>query len=114
MIRLLAYAVCLAGFVWLALESMRFTQAVTDARTRSSGMSTAGGDEARRAVNSFYVDIWLHRPSMLLPASMLLAGATMLLVLCRPTKAEPGAAPNGGPGEQIRGSGISGGPPSVT
>lgn len=118
MTRALAYAVCLAGVVWLALESVHFRQAIRtsrdDAYSRMEHVIPDRVGDAGKVLNSYYEDVYLHLPSMLWPAGMLIVGSTVLFVVRRPNKAEPGAAPNGGPMTRLGSSGVTDGPPSVS
>jgi hypothetical protein len=93
MTRVLAYAVCLAGFVWLGLGSVHFRQAIrtslADAYPRFERVVPPDhvGD-AGKVLNSYYEDVYLHLPSIFWPAGMLMVGSTVLFIVRRPNKAE--------------------------
>ena len=70
--------------------------------------------DAGKVLNSYYEDVYLHLPSIFWPAGMLMLGCTVLLMVRRPNKAEPDAAPNGGPATRLGNSGATEGPPSVS
>ena len=82
MTRPLAYMVCLAGFVWLGFESLRFRQTLRsslhEAYSRLHRVIPDHATDAGKVLNSYYEDVYANIPSILLPASMLIAGATVL------------------------------------
>jgi hypothetical protein len=118
MTRVLAYAVCLAGVVWLAFESVHFRQAIRtsrdDAYSRMEHVLPDRVGDAGKVLNSYYEDVYLDLPSMFWPAGMLIVGSTVLFIVPRPNKTQPGTAPNGGPTTRLGGSGVTDGPLSVS
>jgi hypothetical protein len=118
MIRILAYIVCLAGILWLAIESVRFRQAIRNSlQTAYSQLDRVvpdRADDAGKVLNSYYEDVYLHLPSTFWPAGILMVGSTILLMVRMPRRAEPTAPPNGGPATRFAGSRAAEGPPSVS
>jgi hypothetical protein len=84
MIRILAYIVCLSGFLWLGLGSLRFRQSI---RTTLNGayselhrLDPDSSDVSGKILNSYYESVYSNLPHTVLPATMLMLGATVLLL----------------------------------
>lgn len=116
MTRLLAYLVCVAGFVWLGFESVRFRQEVRDSlQTAYAQMHQVIPDhatDAGKVLNGYYEEVYAKQPSIFWPAGLLLAGATALLLLRG--NASPSFAENRGSAGSIDRSKRPGVPPSVS
>jgi len=118
MIRLLSYVICIAAFAWLGLGSLHFRKSIrTSLKDAYALMDRVDPDHAGdngKVLNSYYEDVYRHLPAIVVPACMLMIGATALLLSGPAHKAEPGAAPNGGPATQSANSNATEGPPSVS
>ena len=97
MSRVLAYLLCVAGFVWVGLESVRFRRSIREslqvAYARMNHVVPEQATDAGKVLNSYYEDVYAHLPSVFWPAGMLLAGATILFLARK--RAEPCAPPKG-------------------
>jgi len=95
MSRVLAYLLCVAGFVWLGLESVRFRRSIREslqaAYARMNHVVPEQATDAGKVLNSYYEDVYAHLPSVFWPAGMLLAGATILFLVRK--SVEPCAPP---------------------
>ena len=108
MSRVLAYLLCVAGFVWLGLESVRFRRSIREslqaAYARMNHVVPEQATDAGKVLNSYYEDVYAHLPSVFWPAGMLLAGATVLFFVRR--SADPCAPAKGvgaGAGDTLNG-----------
>jgi hypothetical protein len=96
MSRYLAYLLCMVGFVWLGLESVRFRRSIREslqaAYARMNDVVPAQATDAGKVLNSYYEDVYADLPSVFWPAGMLMAGATILFLVrgrtdpCAPAK----------------------------
>ena len=97
MSRYLAYLLCMVGFVWLGLESVRFRRSIREslqaAYARMNDVVPAQATDAGKVLNSYYEDVYAHLPSVFWPAGMLMAGATILFLVRR--RADPCAPAKG-------------------
>jgi hypothetical protein len=87
MIRILAYGFCLAGFLLLALESVRFRQVIRsslhEADSRMEHVVPDRAGDAGKVLNSYYEDVHEHLPSVFWPAVMVMLGSTVLFIVRR-------------------------------
>ncbi|HZJ17959.1 MAG TPA: hypothetical protein VFD27_23105 [Chthoniobacteraceae bacterium] len=118
MIRLISYVLCLTAFIWLGVGSLRFRESIrVSLKEATSLMYRVDPDHAGdngKVLNSYYEDVYDNMPAIVVPACILMVGATVLLLSGRVRKAEPGTAPNGGPAARLANSGVKEGPPSVS
>ncbi len=90
MIRTTAFVLCLAGFAWLGAGHLQFRQLIRtglrDAHVHMEQIAPGSAGGAGKVLNSYYESVYDHLPPVVLPASMLMLGATILL-LARKRKA---------------------------
>jgi len=84
MIRIIAYVICLSGFVWIGIGNLHFRQSIRTALNEAYAEmeliepgSVAG---VGKVLNLYYESIYQHLPPTVLPASMLMLGSTALLL----------------------------------
>jgi hypothetical protein len=85
-VRIAAYIICLAGFVWLGLENIRFRRALRGPALGNAYSALyrilpdrADATDSGKVLNSYYEDIYDALPRTFLPGVMLFGGATILL-----------------------------------
>ena len=92
LLRIVACTICIAGFAWLILDSLRFRKSLRysllpgySTLNRISPDSATANDYGK-VLNSYYEDVYNALPHTLVPGFMLLAGATILCFNKRPPK----------------------------
>ncbi len=96
MIRVISFAVCIVSFAWLALGSLQFRQSirssVRDAYSLIHRVDPEHAADNGKLLNSYYEDVYRNLPSTIIPAGMLMGGATALLIIGKRRRAEPARA----------------------
>jgi len=84
MIRMITYACCVAATAWLVLGSIQFRQSIRDdvnqAHSRMYQFDPDSPESYGKFLNEYYEDVYKHLPHMILPAILMLVGATVLLI----------------------------------
>lgn len=100
MIRFVTYACCFAAFVWLGLESLHFRKSIrtslSDAYAMMQRVDPDHSNDNGKVLNSYYENVYRDLPAIVVPACMLMAGCTVLLVTKRAAKPEQDAPANAG------------------
>ena len=85
-----AYAVCVAGFVWLGLDSLRFRKSLrsslNDAYSTLNRLFPDSASDSGKVLNRYYEALYEALPHTFLPGLMLIAGSTILFLGKRPPK----------------------------
>jgi uncharacterized SAM-binding protein YcdF (DUF218 family) len=80
MIRILAYALCVSGFIWLGVEDLQFRESLrTCLHEAYAVLSSLAPDDDGKILNLYYESLYKRLPSIVLPAVMMMAGSTVLL-----------------------------------
>jgi hypothetical protein len=97
MIRLISYVLCLTAFIWLGLGSLHFRESIrVSLKEANSLMHRLDPDHAGdngEVLNSYYEDVYKNLPPTVVPACILMIGATVFLLSGRVRKAKS-APPN--------------------
>ena len=90
MIRMIAYGFCVAAAAWLVLGSIQFRQSIRDdvktVHERMHQFDPESPGAHGKFLNAYYEDVYNNLPHMILPAMLMLVGATALFVLNRRRK----------------------------
>jgi hypothetical protein len=85
MIRIFAFVLCFSGFVWIGIGDLQFRQSIRttlrDAYADMERVAPGSAGDAGKVLNSYYESVYAHLPPTVLPASMLMLGATILLIV---------------------------------
>jgi hypothetical protein len=118
MIRVLAYGTCLAGFLWLALASVRFRQAIRDslgdAYSQMAQVVPDRAGDAGKVLNSYYEDVYFNLPSVFWPAGIWMIGSTLLFIARQRHNPESATGSNGGLATPLDNSEVTKRPASVS
>ncbi len=78
------YFFCVAGFVWLGVGNLQFRQSIRTTRSEAyaslNQLDPDAADRAGKILNSYYESVYDNLPPTLLPGSILMLGATLLLL----------------------------------
>jgi len=87
MIRIFAFALCLAGFVWLGFGDLHFRRSIRTTLDQAySELHRVDPDPAvgtGKILNFYYELVYRNLPHMFLPAAMLMLGSTVLFLTRR-------------------------------
>ena len=91
LVKIAAYIICIAGFVWLTLDSIRFRRSIREsllpAYSALDRISPDSAADSGKVLNGYYEDVYNALPHTLVPGCLLLGGATILLLNKRLPKA---------------------------
>jgi hypothetical protein len=83
MIRIIAFVLCVFGFVWIGISNFQFRQSIRttlrDAYADMERVAPGSSGDAGKVLNSYYESVYENLPPTVWPASMLMLGATILL-----------------------------------
>jgi hypothetical protein len=87
MIRILAFVFCLSGFVWIGVGNLQCGHSIRttlrDAYADMERVAPGSAGDAGKVLNSYYESVYHNLPPTVLPASMLMLGATILLFVSK-------------------------------
>ncbi|MBA4387013.1 MAG: hypothetical protein C0404_03470 [Verrucomicrobia bacterium] len=93
MFRFIGYMICLIAAGWLVLEDLYFRKAIRDDLDVAQEVMFKFDPDSPGAhgkiMNGYYSDIYKHLPHMIIPALLVCAGASVLLLSGRKSKTEP-------------------------
>lgn len=85
MIRTIAFVLCLCGFVWICVANLKFRQSIRtklqETYIAMERVSPGSSDGPSKVLNSYYESVYEQLPPTLVLASMLMVGATVLVVM---------------------------------
>ncbi|MGX9725771.1 MAG: YdcF family protein [Candidatus Electronema sp. VV] len=95
MIRIFAFILCVSGFIWLGAGNLQFRQSLRTCQHEAYAvLYSIDPDFSRRCtdgklLNLYYESVYNSLPSIVLPAFMMMAGATALLFVGKRKNAGP-------------------------